>query len=458
MITVVGLGCTDSDLTIKGLNKVNNAKKVFVRTTLTKAGKALQTLRPDAISFDSLYEKASNFDELKTLIINELKSAGNCVFCVDGAGGDDPVVVELAKTEKIDIVCGVPLVSNALGVYPDVAIQVKNATDIVEQDFLISSDTTLVIKEIDDKYLASELKLKLLDSYGEVDCYFVRSGIPHVINVCDLDHQRRYDYSCYVILPHKGFMEKKRFTTVDLYEIIYALVAPNGCPWDKVQTHESIRECCIEEAYELVEAINVDDLDKMVEETGDVMLQGFFHANIAERQGEYTLNDVLSGICNKLIHRHLHIFAGEKADTPEEALAVWEKAKAMEKSQHNFTEKMEQVAVTLPGVTRAGKIQKISKKMGFALSESELIEKVKLSLENFATTKNESNAGELLYNIVALVKMADIDSETALVTFVRKVMDKLEKIEKLALEKGIKLEDKPSKEILEKLLDEVDDD
>ncbi len=458
MITVVGLGCTDSDLTLRGLKKINGAKKVYARTVRTKAGKALQELRPDVISFDNLYEEASNFDELKSLIKKELKKEQNCVFCVDGAGGDDPVVVELAKTESIDIISGVSLTSNALAIYPDVSIQVKNATDIVEQDFMISADSTLVIKEIDDKLLASELKLKLLDAYGDISCFFVRSGIPHTVDICDLDRQRRYDYSCYVILPQKSFLDKKRFNTADLYTIIYALVAPNGCPWDKVQTHESIRDCCIEEAYELVEAINVDNIDKMVEETGDVLLQGFFHSNIAERQGEYTINDVLSGVCNKLIHRHLHIFAGVKADTPEEALDVWEKAKAMEKSQHSFTEKMEQVAVTLPGVSRAGKIQKISKKMGYVLSESELLDKLKKSLEAFENDKTEENAGELLYNAVALIKYADIDSETALVTFVRKVMNILEAVEKLAKEKGIKLEDKPSKEILNELLNEVIDD
>ena len=458
MITIVGLGCSESDLTIKGLEKINKAKKVFVRTTLTKAGKALKELREDAISFDELYEKAADFDELKSMIISALKNAGDCVFCVDGAGGDDPVVVEMAKTETLNIISGVSLSSVALSIYPDESIQVKNATDVVGEDFLLSSDTTLVIKEIDDKFLASELKLKLLDAYGDVPCYFVRSGKSHLVNVSEIDHQRIYNYSCYVILPERTFMEKKRFTTKDLYEIIFALVAPNGCPWDKVQTHETIRECCIEEAYELVEAINVDDLDKMIEETGDVMLQGFFHANIAERQGEYTLNDVLSGICKKLIGRHLHIFAGEKADTPEEALAVWEKAKAIEKSQHSFTEKMEQVAVTLPGVTRAAKIQKIAKKMGFKDSENELSQKLKISLEKFENSKSEESAGELLYNVVAFVKSAGLDSETALVTFVRKVMDKLEKVEKLALERGIKLEDKPSKDVLTALWNEASND
>ncbi len=449
MITVVGLGYAKNDLTLGALDVIKRARKVYVRTALTKAGKALMELRDNIVAFDYLYESATDFDELKASIKAELLSDSDCVFCVDGAGGDDPIVVELSKSEDIKIISGVSISSFALSIYPDCSVEVKNASDIVSRKFMLASDSTLVIKEIADKYLASELKLKLLDAYGEIKCILVSSGKQKEIDVVDLDREKRYDYSTFVILPHQGFLDRKRYTISDLYEIVYALVAPDGCPWDKVQTHKTIRDCCLEEAYELVEAVEMDDIDKMVEESGDVLLQAIFHSNIAERSGEYTLNDVITGICKKLVGRHLHIFAGETASNPEEALAVWEKAKAMEKSQKTYSDRMEQVALTLPALTRAGKIQKISEKMGFTQDSTEYwLDNINEEIQEFLENKTEEEAGDILYAVVRLIRSFGLNPELSLMTTTRKMIGRFEKMEKVALERGLDFKSMTREEVI----------
>lgn len=455
MITVVGLGFSKDDLTSKAYETIKNAKSLFVRTIETKAGKNVLTIRPDACSFDSIYEEVENFDELNEKIKSVLLTNPDCVFCVDGAGGDDKIVCELSKTENLKIINGVSIYSLATSVYPDISVEIKNATDIVSQQYMFASDSTLVIKEIDDKYLASELKLKLLDAYGEVDCYFVSGGKQQEISLVDLDREKKYDYSTFIIIPHKNFLERTRYTLSDLYTIVYALMAPDGCPWDRAQTHKSIRDCCLEEAYELVEAIDLEDLDKMVEETGDVLLQAVFHSNIAERTGEYTLNDVITRICKKLVGRHLHIFSSEKASNPEEALAVWEKAKALEKSQNTFTDRMEQVALTLPALTRAGKIQKISEKMGFTQDSVEYwLDNIKEEINEFLETKTEDEAGDVLYAVVRLIRSFGLNPEISLMTTTRKMIGRFEKMEKVALERNLDLKKMTREEVIA-LYDEV---
>lgn len=122
-----------------------------------------------------------------------------------------------------------------------------------------------------------------------------------------------------------------KYTLEDLKEIIKRLRAENGCAWDRIQTHETLREAMLEEAYEVVEAINHNDTENLKEELGDVLLQVVFHAQIEEEQKNFDLSDVITAISEKMIHRHPHVFGTEKADTPEKVLQNWEQIKKKEK-------------------------------------------------------------------------------------------------------------------------------
>ena len=236
-----------------------------------------------------------------------------------------------------------------------------------------------------------------------------------------------------LFFPAEEFLNKQRFGFYDLIYIIHRLRDKDGCEWDKAQTHESIRENAVEEACELVEAINNHDLDNMREETGDVLLQGAFHAVIAEGNGEYDVSDVISELCKKLIFRHPHVFGAVKANNAEEALAAWEKAKMAEKKQKSASERMAHVAKTLPQTMRAAKVQKYAATVGFDFATAEdSAEKVKEELAEFLSAEDkdaEMEAGDLLFAAINTIRKRKIDPEMALMRSVDKFMRRYTAVE-----------------------------
>lgn len=153
---------------------------------------------------------------------------------------------------------------------------------------------------------------------------------------------------------------KPRYSDGDLIHVMRRLTGEGGCPWDRAQTHESIRKNAIEEAYELCEAIDAGDLDGMREETGDILLQALFHCDMAERAGEFTRLDVVDELVRKLVTRHTHIFGEDKADNESEALDRWEAAKAKEKHAETLESKLARIPDTFPALL---KLQKTVKKL-----------------------------------------------------------------------------------------------
>jgi len=154
-------------------------------------------------------------------------------------------------------------------------------------------------------------------------------------------------------------LNKGEYTFDDLNMVIGVLLGENGCPWDKAQTHMSVRECLMEECYEAIDAVNQGDKAAMCEEFGDVLMQVVFNAKLAEKAGDFTIDDVVDGVCRKMISRHTHIFGGDaKALSPEDALVTWEKNKKTEKGYASVREMLELVPHTLPALIRAQKVQK----------------------------------------------------------------------------------------------------
>ena len=158
------------------------------------------------------------------------------------------------------------------------------------------------------------------------------------------------------------FQYKEAYTISDLLVIMRLLRAPDGCPWDKVQTHQSIRQNFIEETYEAVEAIDKEDYDLMREELGDVLMQVIFHSIMEEEAGRFTFDDVCNEVCKKLIIRHPHVFGNVNAETPDEVLRNWDAIKMQTKSQKKVADSVDDVAKSLPALMRAQKVQKRSAK------------------------------------------------------------------------------------------------
>lgn len=240
---------------------------------------------------------------------------------------------------------------------------------------------------------------------------------------------------------------KKQYTIDDLREILITLRGENGCPWDRVQTHESIKKDMIEEAYEAIDALSKGDDAAFANELGDVLLQVVFHSRIAEERGAFNFDDVLTEICTKLITRHTHVFGDAKAENTKEALVEWEKNKKKEKGLTSFTDNLKDVPSYLPALMRAEKVQKRAAEPGFdfcdalpALEklEEEIRELKQAVLEN---SNIEEEFGDVLFSAVNTGRLLGFCSETVLSDSTEKFISRFEKLENEVLSQNKSLND-----------------
>lgn len=234
------------------------------------------------------------------------------------------------------------------------------------------------------------------------------------------------------------FENGKSFRIEDLIKIMELLRSPEGCPWDRVQTHQSIRQNMLEEAYEAADAIDHMDMDNLKEELGDVLLQVVFHASMAQEAGQFTFDDVVDGVCQKLVYRHPHVFGAVEAGGPEGALSAWDAQKRAEKGQKTAADALDSVARALPGLTRAAKLQSKAAKAGFDWKDiSPAMDKLSEELEEFRrAVEEDSNAeeelGDLLFAAVKAGRFAGVDGETALQKACEKFIRRFRRVEALA--------------------------
>ena len=243
------------------------------------------------------------------------------------------------------------------------------------------------------------------------------------------------------------FENKPRYSVNDLRTLMELLRGPGGCPWDSEQTHASIRRNLLEEAYEAAEAIDEDDTEHLVEELGDVLMQVVFHADIAEKEGRFCLDDIADATCRKLIRRHPHVFGDFSAKNGSESLVFWEDIKRGEKQQKTSADAMRSIARNLPALWRAEKIQKKAAKVGFdwpdyfgALNalRAELLE-----LES-AITSGEGvgeELGDILFSAVNVARFFNVDPEKSLNYANEKFISRFSRVESAAENMGKRLDD-----------------
>ena len=233
------------------------------------------------------------------------------------------------------------------------------------------------------------------------------------------------------------FTKKSRYNYEDFVEVVRLLRSPEGCPWDRVQTHQSIRRNFLEETYECCEAIDTDDLELMKEELGDVMMQVIFHAGIEEDRGR--LEDVCDGAVKKLVFRHPNVFGPKTEQT-------WDDMKALEKGQKTYTATLDSVARSLPSLWRADKLVKKAEKAGFAWPDQQtrlqtVREETRELEQAICETSNvEEELGDLLFAAVCVAAKADIDPEMALHRACEKFIGRFAAMEQAANAKGSSLD------------------
>ena len=208
-------------------------------------------------------------------------------------------------------------------------------------------------------------------------------------------------------------------TIEDLIKIVARLRDPQtGCPWDKVQTHHSIRKNLLEEAYEVADAIDLEDAALLQEELGDVLLQIVFHAQIENEKGVFSFDDVCKGICEKLILRHPHIFAQEKADTQEQVLKNWDAIKRIEKQRETLQDDLKDVPAALPALMRAQKLQKRALHHGVGIAQEKqafaCLQDSMKALEQANDSQKEALLGQVLFAVAGYARFLDLDAEQAL--------------------------------------------
>jgi len=245
-----------------------------------------------------------------------------------------------------------------------------------------------------------------------------------------------------------------------LVEIIEKLRSEKGCPWDRVQTHDTLKRYLLEETYELIEAIEKKDYKAIKEELGDLLLQIVLHSQIAKEDGKFNIDDVIEKICKKMISRHPHVFGEAYFETPEEVINQWDERKRQEGKLSCSI--LEGIPIALPSLLRAYKIQSRVSKVGFDWDSvqgifskiEEEIKELKNAIKSGDKEKMEEEIGDLLFSVVNLARFLKIDPEGALRKTNRKFEERFKKLEKLAQQKGKSLKDMSLSE-MDSLWDEI---
>lgn len=460
MIKIVGLGPGAPEaLTIGAVKTLEESENLYFRTEKHPTVDYLRGKLKGFKTCDNYYEEGSSFDEvyqnIANDIIEEYKKTKDLVYAVPG----HPLVAErsvlniIELCEKNDIeytilpaVSFVDAMMDRLKIDPIEGLKIIDAFDIKNQ--ILDKRIGTIITQVYNGLIASEVKLELLEHYNDdTEIIYVRAaGIEgqesiRRIPLYELDMQEDIDYLTSVYIP-KDLNNKKDF--YDFMNIIETLRGENGCPWDREQTHESIKNNLLEEAYEVVEAIDEDDIDSLIEELGDVLLHVVFHATIGKEDGYFNMNDIIESISKKMIYRHPHVFADECKETSEQVVENWEELKKKEKEYNTISEEIDGIAKTLPALTKAHKVQKKVAKVGFDFEDiNEAATKVEEELNEVLDVYKSNNrekiineVGDLIFACVNISRMLSVDEEEALNTSTKKFVKRFSFIEKNILDCG----------------------
>ncbi|MCI3923265.1 nucleoside triphosphate pyrophosphohydrolase [Paenibacillus sp. TRM 82003] len=469
-IVVVGLGAGGSEgITLGAWEKVRGAERLFLRTDKHPIVDWLREQGLEVHSFDTLYEAHGQFADVYEAIASELlrlaaDAGGEVVYAVPGHPSVAESTVALLRARcpsagvSLDIVGGESFLDRAFvafGFDPADGFQLADATALHASR--LQPHNHILITQVYDTFTASDAKLALMERYP--DDYLVTVG--HALGVAgaerifvvplyELDRVEGYGNLSLVYVPATARDDVHYRTFEKLHEIVATLRSPEGCPWDREQTHKSLRKYFIEETFEAIETIDDDDPDAMREELGDVLLQIMLHAAIEEEVGTFTVYDVLATLSEKLVRRHPHVFGDVSVDGVDDVLKTWQAVKAEEKKAAGVEAPASLLAGIpsgLPALMRAVALQKKAAKVGFDWERPEQIaEKIEEELREFLAVLDGSDAagaagdgerdarlldemGDLLFAVVNLARFLKLDPEEALAGTNRKFSQRFAYIE-----------------------------
>ncbi len=450
MIHIVGLGVKQGDLTLNALEKLCGGMPVLLRTAVTPAAEYLKQKGIAFASLDRVYEETEDYDEVNEAIVEavlDAARAGDVVFgVIDGAGlmaASVKAVCAAATAEgvAVSVTPGVGLYEYAAGE----AGGLDNACVIAAIDLenaIVDVRRPLIVCELNDRVTASDCKLKLLDRYP-ADWEVYLNG--ETIALEDMDRAEAYDHLTALVLPAMRLEQVERYDFYHLMEVVERLRRPDGCPWDREQTHQSMKADLVDEVYEVLDAIDEGDPYKLADELGDLMLHVAMHAAIGAEYAEFTIDDVTWAICNKMITRHPHVFGEISVKDSDEVLVNWEKIKQGEKQLKTQTEVMRDVPASFPALMRAAKVQKKAKNVGFDWDDAkEALKKVREEANEVEEVWDDpeklfGELGDLLFAVVNVCRMKKCPPELALHGTTEKFIRRFAYVEQRAGEMGRKL-------------------
>lgn len=448
-ITVVSLGPGSRELlTLGAVDAMKKAPRLILRTQMCDAADYLREIGLSFDTLDQLHEESFDFDDLiqrsARAVLDAAKDGNVCYAVLDAAA--DQTVKRLREQAQATVLSGVPLAAPCLAAAPfQDKIEIQTASSLS----VTGTQNALLILECDSRILTGQCKLELLRWYDpdQPALFFppqkeaVRRWVR--LPLCEIDRQRDYDHTCAVLLPPLPLRERKRFDFYDLVRVMAILRGEDGCPWDREQTHESLRKYLIEEAYEAATAIDEQDWDHVAEELGDVLLQVVFHARVGEDTGTMELSDITSHICSKMMDRHRHIFGSDHCETAEEVTANWEKIKRQERGLTTQGQVMQNVPKGLPALLRACKVQKKAHEVGFDWPDARnALNKVREEADEALSSLDqggetlEEEIGDLLFACVSAARLGDIDSDEALSKATEKFISRFCRMENAILQAG----------------------
>ena len=430
-LTVVSIGPGDpSWLNQSTLNAIRKASPLILRTDHHPLAAWLGEQKIPYLSLDDLYDQSDDFDcmhiDMAERVWQLAAEGRHAVYAVPDLLTDRSVD-ELFRC--IPEACLEPEIIPGFS-YADFYlarcrghISSGNIRIVSASEFLSSfydPEQSLLITEVDGAITAGEVKehlSSLLDEESTV--WLIQSeGRPVSLPLYELDRKKKYDHMTAVLVPGSDFLHRCRNTIDDLLKIMERLRAPDGCPWDSIQTHESLRPYMVEEAWEAVNAIDDNDPDHLADELGDLLFQIVFHASVGKSFGEFDFNDVVTNICTKMIHRHPHVFGNKHVSSPDEVSDTWEEIKRQETGSHTVSESLNDVSPGLPSLKYAIKVNKKAQQLpSWRRNPSDIaaqIQKVSGLLLDPDGSLNEKAMGKLLFLCTHLCHRSDRDAEIIL--------------------------------------------
>lgn len=473
-IEVIGLGAGRvEDLESSLLKRMQEVGTIYIRTTDFPLVSYLESNGIQIQSFDHIYEAYDQFDAVYDAIAKRLIALANenrqVLYAVPGhprvAERTVPLLLDAGKREGLEIrIYGghsfLDQVFHSFGFDPIEGFLLLDATSIQEK--MLNPAMHTVIAQVYDRLTASDVKLTLMQSYPDEYVVWMGSYLGteqeqiQSLPLYEIDQIDDWNNFSLLYVPPAADEEVyyRQFTYAK--DIVAILRSPEGCPWDREQTHESIRKNLLEETYEVLEAIDTGDLDNLQEELGDLLLQILLHSQMTAEAGYFDMNDVIQSLNKKLIYRHPHVFGEKKAGDANEALQNWQEMKVREKAAKGLTDKsssqLSGIPRDLPALMTAYKLQKKAAAVGFDWTElrdvQQKVEEEWKELHDAIDAEHRlEEFGDLLFALVNLARFMKIDPEQALAKANLKFKERFAYIEENLRSRNLELSATPLAEM-----------